>query len=313
MRVLVTGADGFVGRYAIPSLLGRGHEVIAAYGRGEGPPAGRPAGDRIRWVALELTDPRSVRDAAAARPDAVLHLAAVSSGTEARRDPVHAWEVNAVGTVRLLQALLETRGGGPGPRTLVVSTGEVYGVGEPRPRTESDPPAPVSPYAASKAAAEIAALEVWRRAGLPAIIARAFQHTGPGQPARFVVPDFVQRLREARRTGCARVRTGNLTPVRDLLDVRDVVEAYALLLESGAPGEIYNVARGEGVSLGQVFRRLAELAGVDAVPEPDPALRRSGDIPHLVGDPTKLRRATGWRPTRTLDLTLRDVVDAEAD
>ncbi len=312
MRVLVTGADGFVGRYAIPSLLGRGHEVIAAYGRGEPPAAARPA-DRLRWVALELTDPESVRHAAAVRPDAVLHLAAVSSGSEARRDPAHAWEVNAVGTVRLLQALVETRGDGPGPRTLVVSTGEVYGVGDPRPRTESEPPAPVSPYAASKAAAEIAALEAWRRAGLPAIIARAFQHTGPGQPTRFVVPDFVERLREARRTGCPRVRTGNLAPVRDLLDVRDVVEAYALLLERGAPGEIYNVARGEGVPLAEVFRRLAELAGVDAVPEPDPALQRSADIPHLVGDPTKLRRATGWSPTRTLDLTLRDVVDAEAD
>jgi GDP-4-dehydro-6-deoxy-D-mannose reductase len=101
--------------------------------------------------------------------------------------------------------------------------------------------------------------------------------------------------------------------VRDLLDVRDVVEAYVLLLRSGEPGEIYNVSRGEGVSVGELFRMLAELIGARADPEPDPALARRNDIPHLVGDSTKLRRATGWAPARTLQQTLRGLVDAEAD
>jgi GDP-4-dehydro-6-deoxy-D-mannose reductase len=107
------------------------------------------------------------------------------------------------------------------------------------------------------------------------------------------------------------VPTGNLAPVRDLLDVRDVVAAYLLLLERGAPGTVYNVARGEGVALSEVFHRLARLVGVEVEPVSDPSLARSSDIPHLVGDAARLREATGWAPVYTLDDMLRDTVDAE--
>jgi GDP-4-dehydro-6-deoxy-D-mannose reductase len=181
------------------------------------------------------------------------------------------------------------------------------------PRRETDPLLPATPYAASKLGAEVAGLEVWRRTGLPVVVARPFTHTGPGQALRFVLPSFVARLREAKASGARRVSTGNLAPVRDLLDVRDVVEAYVLLLRSGQPGEIYNVARGEGTSVGDLFRMLADLLQVAAEPEPEATLARRSDIPHLVGDSTKLRRATGWAPARTLQQTLRGLVDAEAD
>jgi GDP-4-dehydro-6-deoxy-D-mannose reductase len=195
---------------------------------------------------------------------------------------------------------------------LAVSTGEVYGLGGPEARRERDEPRPASPYAASKLAAEVAVLEVWRRTGLRTVIARPFTHTGPGQQPTFALPGFVARLRAAKASGQAVVPTGNLEPVRDLLDVRDVTEAYLALLERGAPGEVYNVARGEGRSLAELFRRLAELVGVRAEPRPDPTLARSRDLPHLVGDSTRLRRATGWTPTISLDQTLRGLVDAEA-
>jgi GDP-4-dehydro-6-deoxy-D-mannose reductase len=196
---------------------------------------------------------------------------------------------------------------------LVVSSGEVYGVGSGLPRRETDPVLPVSPYAASKAGSEIAALEAWRRTRLRVVIARSFQHTGPGQSDRYVVPALARRLVKARRQGLQAVRTGNLDPVRDLTDVRDVVRAYAELLERGAPGEVYNVCRGEGVSLLDLFHKLSALVGVQAVPELDPALARRADVLHLVGDNSKLRAATGWSPTVTLDQTLRDVVHAQAD
>ncbi|HET7600688.1 MAG TPA: GDP-mannose 4,6-dehydratase [Gemmatimonadales bacterium] len=318
MNVLVTGADGFAGRNLVRRLAGAGHAVAAGCRPG-GPPLdawlGAPPGrERVSIVPLELEDEGSVRSAAARPLDAVVHLAAISSGSAARRDPAGAWTVNAVGTVRLLHALAARREQGlADPLVLVVSTGEVYGGGAAHPRRETEPVAPLSPYAASKAAAELAAFETWRRAGLRAIIARSFQHIGPGQGPPFVVPAWIARLREARRQGGGRVATGNLDPVRDLLDVRDVVDAYVALLERGAPGEVYNVASGVGVRLGDLFRRLAELLGVDATPEPDPALVRPADLPHLVGDATKLRRATGWAPRYTLDETLRGVVDAQAD
>jgi GDP-4-dehydro-6-deoxy-D-mannose reductase len=317
VKVLVTGADGFVGRHLVRHLLQAGDEVAAGC---------RPGGPVVDWGAgassgagaavrpLEVTNDASIRDALAWGPEAVVHLAAVASVRQARRDPGAAWEINAAGTARLTSAAEALREAGRAdPLILLVSTGEVYGAGTPAARVETDPVRPISPYAASKVGAEAAALEAWRRTGLRVMVARPFPHTGAGQGPEYVVPAFAERLRAAHVSGAATVPTGNLAPVRDLLDVRDVVRAYRLLLEHGAPGEAYNVARGDGVSLAEVFARLAALIGTPAVPAVDPSLVRSADIPHLVGDSTKLRRATGWAPTISLDRTLQELVDAQAD
>jgi GDP-4-dehydro-6-deoxy-D-mannose reductase len=315
VKVLVTGADGFVGRHLVARLVETGHEVVAGCRPG-GEPLERWLGARwrnaVELVAFELTDPVSVRTGLRTRYDAVVHLAAMASGSEARQDPAGAWEVNAAGTARMVDAIATHRVEGTAdPVVVVVSSAEVYGPGEPRLRCEGDPVSPWSPYAASKAGGELAALEAWRHTGLRVVIARPFPHTGAGQPAHYVVPAFTQRLREAKRSGASRVSSGNLDPVRDLLHVRDVVEAYLALLAHGQAGEVYNVARGEGLSLRELFRRLADLIGVQAEPVLDPSLVRGNDITHLVGDSSKLRKTTGWSPTITLDETLRDVVDAE--
>jgi len=316
MRVLVTGADGFVGRHLVPRLVERGHQVVAGC---------RPAepldhalreqwGDAVQVVSLELADSEGLRAAVEPVPDAVIHLAAIASVREARDDPSRAWVVNAVGTARLMDAVLAARtAAGSDPIVLVVSTAEVYGGGSSRPRVETDVPAPASPYAASKLAGEIAALEVWRRSGLRVTVARPFIHTGPGQRPPYVIPSFIQRLLAVRAGNIpAKVPTGNMEIVRDLLDVRDVVEAYILLLLRGRPGETYNVARGSGYTLRDIFQRIAHEIGVRAEPVPDPTLIRAGDIPHLVGDSAKLRGDTGWSPSFSLEQTLRDMVHAQA-
>ncbi|HEX6615606.1 MAG TPA: GDP-mannose 4,6-dehydratase [Gemmatimonadales bacterium] len=311
MRVLVTGADGFVGRHLVQQLLAAGDEVAAACR-----PGGVPVdwGGRVEVLPLELTDDASVTRTVGWGAEAIVHLAAVASVREARRDPGAAWEVNAAGTARLCAAAATGQGrDAAGPVLLLVSTGEVYGIGPAAPRVETDPLLPVSSYAASKVGAEAAALETWRRTGLRVLVARPFAHTGVGQADAYVVPAFARRLREARASGAASVPTGNLAPVRDLLDVRDVATAYRALLERGEPGQTYNIARGEGVSLAELFARLATLTGTAAEPRLDPALVRGADIPHLVGDSTKLRRATGWAPTIPLEQTLRELVDAQAD
>jgi GDP-4-dehydro-6-deoxy-D-mannose reductase len=322
VKVLVTGADGFVGRWLTRRLLGDGREVYGAVRPGQSPAPVAPAGDltpeersAVRWLPLELTDAESVRACVDLPYDAVVHLAAVSSGVDATRDPGFAWNVNAAGTARVVQVLGHAkRTGQADPVVLVVSTGEVYGAcDERRPRRESDPVAPSTPYAASKAAEELAALEAWRRTGLRVIVARAFAHTGPGQDTRFVVPAFAERLRFAKRVNAPVVKVGNLEPVREFLHVRDVVDAYARLLVKGQAGDVYNVASGQGVSLEALFDRLADLIGVHVIAEADPDLIRSGDILHLVGDASKLRATTGWAPRYTLDDTLRDVLDAQAD
>lgn len=309
MTVLVTGADGFVGRWLVRALVAAGHSVVAAAGAGTAPADLSAA--PVRWMPLELRDPRSVERVAAEPVDGVVHLAGLASGAESLADPARAWEVNAAGTARLVGALGARRARGEAdPLVVVVSTAEVYGSCD-RPLRESDPVAPRSPYAASKAGAELAARETAARTGLRVVVARPFPHTGPGQDARFVVPALAQRLLAARRAGARAVKVGNLDATRDLLDVRDVAAAYLALLGAGRPGETYNIASGVGVRLRDLFDRLARVVGVDAIPEADAALMRPADLPMLVGDAAKLRSA-GWAPAIALDTTLRELVDAEA-
>jgi GDP-4-dehydro-6-deoxy-D-mannose reductase len=272
------------------------------------------AGKPVQVIPLELTDDGSIRAALDWRPEAVVHLAAVASVRQAQADPGAAWDVNGSGTARLMGAAAALKESGQAdPVVLVVSSGEVYGAGSGAARQETDPLQPISAYAASKVGAEVAATEAWRRAGLRVVIARPFGHTGPGQTTTYVIPSWAARIKEARRSGATQVSVGNLAPVRDLLDVRDVVAAYRRLLQDGRPGEAYNVGRGEGIALAEVFQRLAAVMGAAVVPVPDPALTRRADIPHLVGDSTKLRRATGWAPVISLEQTLQELVDAEAD
>lgn len=314
MKILVTGADGFVGRYLVEELRRRGDQVCAAVrAGGEIPPEWRDDGDTgpVEVMPFELADSRSTSAVAEQRVDAVVHLAAMASGAEARAEPVDAWRMNTLGTVELIEAL--GRQPGEQPRVLVISSAEVYGPGGRKPRTETDPPHPVSPYAASKAAAELGVWEIAGRTGLPVVVARPFPHTGVGQSPGYVVPSFLARLMEAKRRGEATVPTGNLDPVRDFLDVRDVVSAYVALLDRGAIGEAYNVASGKGHSVRQIFSMIAELLGVDAQPAVDPDLARAADIEYLVGDATKLRQVAGWQPRIPFERTLHDMVHAKAN
>ena len=312
MTVLVTGANGFVGRWVIGALLAAGHTVVAAGGPDIAMPRGqRP--DGVRWIGLDLLSNESVRAAAREPVDAVIHLAGFASGAEALKNPGLTWDINAAGTARLLQALGDRRAAGAGdPVVLLVSSAEVYGP-SPRPLVETDPVRPRSPYAASKAGAELAAQETAARTGLRIVTARPFPHTGPGQDERFAVPSFARRLRLAKQLKTRVVTVGNLDVTRDMLDVRDVAGAYLLLLERGTPGEAYNVSSGSGQSLRAVFQQLAAIVGVDAIPETDAAYVRPADLPCLIGDSSKLRAATGWAPSISLDRTLRDLVNAQAD
>ena len=309
-RLLITGADGFVGRWLLPAALARGHQVVAAIAPDGTPPSewpDAPWAEGIESVRADFGAADQVGALANVGADAVIHLAAVASGSAARQDPMSAWRVNVLGTAALVEALI-----GTDTRLLLVSTGEVYGREHHGPISESAVPAPCSPYAASKLAGEVAALEVWRRTGLPVIVARPFPHTGPGQNSRYVIPAMVSRLREVSLSGAATFPVGDLSPVRDFLDVRDVVQAYLALVETGTPGGIYNIASGTGRALADIVTKLAIGMGASARPVADPSLFRQADIPRLIGDASLLASTTGWSPVIPFDRTIQDLIDAQA-
>ena len=311
-RLLVTGADGFVGRWLVRAARADGHRVVAAIIPGALPPPDWQAAAVLPPVEVVHADFREVEDVArlaALRPDAVVHLAAIASGAAARENPDAANLINGA----MAAVFGELLGKNGSPRFLFVSTGEVYGPDHTGPIPETAPRNPRSPYAISKENAEIPLEMLWRDSALPVIIARAFPHTGPGQSTAYVLPALAARLKEAKRRGASAVRTGNLAEVRDFLDVRDVVRAYLLLLDRGVPGEVYNVASGVGHRLADCFTTLARLVGVAAHAVEDAALLRPGDIPVLIGDATRLRNSTGWSPQIPFERTLQDLVDAQAD
>ena len=291
MRAFVTGGHGFVGSWLARHLAAQGDEVVAA------------------GAAVDVTDGPGLAAAVAdARPDAVYHLAALANVSASWKDPATTFEVNATGTLHLLEAARRVE---PHPRVLLVCSAEVYGsVGPERlPITEETPLRPVTPYAASKVAAEFLGVQAHLGHGLPVIRVRAFNHVGPSQSGAFVVSDLARRIAEAERDGAKVLRVGNLTPRRDFTDVRDVVRAYRLLVEGAPAGEVYNVCSGRAVAIEELARRLLELAGTDLVLEVDPDLVRPVDVPVLVGEPSRIRATVGWEPTIPLDDTLRAVLD----
>jgi GDP-4-dehydro-6-deoxy-D-mannose reductase len=297
VRVVVTGATGFVGQWLIRELGAAGHETIAT----------------PRSSLLDVTDQEAVAGfLAEAQPDAVAHLAGMAYGPDAARDPGSANRVNVGGTEVLLAVVASS--GRPIP-VLVAGSSEVYGRPRPEdlPLTEAAPIRTDQPYGRSKLAQERAALALAGHYDLPIVVTRSFSHTGPGQRPEFVAPAFARRVLAARQAGAREIRTGNIDVRRDLGDVRDVARAYRLLLEGLAEGRlgttrVVNVATGRSVSIRNVLSILCRLAGVQAVPVVDPTLARPDDPADIIGDASRLRALTGWQPEIELEQTLADLL-----
>jgi GDP-4-dehydro-6-deoxy-D-mannose reductase len=255
-------------------------------------------------------DVRSAEDVLAAirstSPGAVVHLAAISSVGDSWQRSGETWQVNTLGTVNLVEAMLTAA---PEARLLLASTGEVYGRADELPTTEAAPVLPLSPYAASKAAAELAALQAARSAGLDVIVARAFQHEGPGRDERFAIGSWTRQIAELELHGGGDLHVGDLTAERDITDVRDVCRAYGLLLDRGIAAGTYNVASGHKVLLSEVVELLVGLATCPVSVEPDPTRFRPTDLPVVWGDASRLAAASGWKPEIPLRQTLADALD----
>jgi len=291
MKALVTGAAGFVGRHLITHLQTMGDDVVGIDLQ-DGP---------------DLLDGEALRDKIlGTSPDAVYHLGGWSDIGGSWTDPQGAFRANADGTLNLLQACIAAKV----PRVLSVSSADVYGkvMLNELPINEQSELRPITPYAASKIAADFLGLQAFLGYGLDVIRVRAFNHLGPGQTNRFVASAIAERVATNERDGSEIVPVGNLSPRRDFTDVRDVVRAYRLLVEHGSAGEAYNVCSGNDIAISELADNILRLSDRPMRLEEDSSLQRPVDVPVLLGDPTKVFQATNWSPEISLDQTLMDLL-----
>jgi len=291
MRVLITGVAGFIGSHLATHLRQNGFEVWGTYMRDP------PSIEGVELLDVDILDSAVVyRAVGAARPDAIVHLAGLSHVGRSWSDPAAYFQVNVLGAENVLSAAA-------GGRVLVASSAEVYGAVEERdqPIAETQPLAPASPYALSKAALE--------RIALPAgaLVVRSFNTIGPGQAPEFALPTFARQL-AAIRSGQQEpvLKVGNLDARRDFIAVSDAVAGYRTLLEQGRQGEVYNLGRGQAVSIEEALHQLIVVSGVRARIEVDPERLRPTDIPLLEADSSKLK-ALGWTPRASVEDALREL------
>lgn len=288
MRAFLTGGTGFVGTWLGRHLEEMGDEVT------------------VLTDGIDVAEPGALAGPlAAAAPEVVYHLAALTHVGRSWEDPQSTLRVNVLGTLELLEAV---RTLARPPRVVLVSSAEVYGAGDGNALSEGASLLPVTPYAASKVAAEYLGVQAHVGRGLEVVRARPFNHVGPGQSDAFVVSALARRVVEAERSGAGKIRVGNLAAARDFTDVRDVVRAYRLLACHGVPGEVYNVCSGTPLPIAALLDELVALAEAEIVPVEDPALFRPIDLPVLVGDRSRLEALCGWAPTIALRATLADVL-----
>lgn len=318
-RFLVTGGGGFVGQWVARALLARGDDVLLA-GLGtldHGPRIlGKDERKRVRWISADVRSiddvDRMVEESHAER---IIHLAGVAFPPSAEKDPTAAYDINALGIVRLLAAVEKRRKSGTGdPTILVVGSATQYGAhaSAEMPLTEDAVQRPSTVYAASKSAQETFALSQCRSTGTKVVCTRSFNHSGVGHGKEYLLPSLVEKVRKVRHELTPTIGIGN-DVVRDYLHVSDVADAYIGLSERGRVGETYNVASGTGVSVRDLATDVLLRAGLAPDISSDPSLIRATDIPVLVGSPAKLKRDTGWTPRKTHADIIDDLLNAATD
>jgi GDP-4-dehydro-6-deoxy-D-mannose reductase len=310
MRNLITGVTGFVGGHLAEALRARGEEVVGVARHPAWPTAWRHLAGNVELRGCDVGDGAAVEAVLReVRPERIYHLAGYAQVGRSFAEADAAWAANLGATRALYEAVI--RWGGR-PRILFVGSGQVYGAAD-EPGQMFDEVCllrPTTPYAASKAAADLLSYQVARAPGLDIVRARPFNHIGPGQSLGFVVADFCRQVAAISLGRAAPVlETGNLEPRRDFTDVRDVVRAYVLLAERGRSGEAYNIGTGQTWSMRDVVDHLTSVAGVAVEVRQRADLVRAADAAAIRADAGKLRRETGWAPALALEQTLRDTLE----
>lgn len=312
MRALVTGISGFVGCHLTEHLVAEGDIVVGLSASGRWPAELKHLGQRARIERFDLvgeTEATLGELISRKQPEVIYHLAAQSNPQASVDESRTTWNLNFWGSFNLLEAVKLS---GQRPRVILVSSGVCYGNPPPEllPVNESCPLRPNNPYAASKAAVDLLGVEHYLAHGTDVISARPFNHAGPRQSARYVLAGLAFQVAQVEAGRAGRLEVGNLDIIRDFTDVRDVVRAYRMLAQSGQPGEVYNVGRGEGTRLADALEYLRSQAKVPIEIHVDPARLRPVDQPMLVADASKIRAAVGWETRYSIEQTLADMLES---
>ena len=312
MRSLITGVGGFAGSHLADILLATGERGGEVWGCDLTAARRSYLSSHVHLIAADLRDPQAAHDVVAqAQPDRIYHLAGQAFVGDSWAHPWDTLETNLRAQVNLLEAVVASK---QQPGILVVGSADEYGrtgnAGQPI--DETLPLRPDSPYSVSKVAQDMLGLQYFLSYALPIVRVRPFNHIGPRQNQKFVAAAIASQVAaiEAGQQPPV-IQVGNLDARRDFTDVRDMMRAYALLLERGQPGEVYNIGTGTSHRIQELLDVLLSLARVPIRVETDPARLRLNDVPDLVCDAGRLRAVTGWQPRYTLEQTLRDLLDYE--
>ncbi|MBX7103111.1 MAG: GDP-mannose 4,6-dehydratase [Gemmataceae bacterium] len=304
-RVLITGVTGFAGGH-LAELLADSFEVHGTSRTGLFPEGLGHLASAVRLHSCHLTQPHAVEAVVRrVRPDVVYHLAGYARVAESFREPDRAWADNLT-TTRSLYHAIDRWGGNP--RVLFVSSGLVYG-NDGACRADT-PLLPASPYAASKAAADLLSYQVTRHPGLNVVRVRPFNQIGPRQCPDFAVARFARELARIEAGMCPPVlETGDLSSARDMTDIRDMVAAYRLIVEQGMPGEVFVAGTGTATTMKAIVDQLCRMIGCSVELRRRPDLHRPADPPISLADRSEIQMRTGWRPEYSLTRTLSDILD----
>jgi len=300
-KVLITGGTGFAGSHLVSLLKSRGSRVAVLAS------SGCSKSSDLECYHADVRDADKVSSAIHQfKPNCIYHLAAISSVEFAWKSPRLTYEVNVFGTLNVFEAAMRLA---EPPRVLNVSTAQVYAPSI-SVLKESSPLAPDNPYAASKAMAEFLSVQFRKRSSGGIVTVRSFNHAGPGQSPDFVLSSIAKQFAEIEAgVRDPKLILGNLHVKRDFADVRDVVHAYSLLLQKGEVNEIYNVCSGHSRSIEEIVREFESISSINIEIESLPNKQRAGENEVVCGDPTKIRKATGWQPKIPLKTTLTDLLN----
>lgn len=300
MKALVTGVNGFVGSYLSEYLKRNGYDAFGIDKNIENI-------SNKNNFRVDITNFNRVYEVVdKIKPDYIFHLAAISSVKLGKRFPELAFKVNVDGTKNIMEAIVKSK---IDASILITSTADVYGVPKKTPITEDHPINPISTYAKSKLEQERIALKYFKDKNFKVIVSRSFTHTGPRQPESFVCSDFAKQMAEIEKGKEPIIHVGNLDVKRDFSDVRDIVRAYVLALQKCKPGEIYNICSEKAYSIEEIVKILLSFSKIKIKVKQEKQRMRKNDIPLLLGDCSKFKNLTGWKPEIPFEKTLKDLLD----